>query len=58
MHFNSKKLNEDEDNLPIGLIIAKKQLEAMNVKSNYQVNNDIMAYTINDNIVVNDKKDN
>jgi len=55
--YSSNRENEDEDNLPIGLMIAKKQLEAMNIKSNYQANNSDVAYTINDN-VVNDKKDN
>ncbi|PKY49806.1 hypothetical protein RhiirA4_405852 [Rhizophagus irregularis] len=56
MYSNSGE-NEDDDNLPIGLMIAKKQLEAMNIKSNYQVDNNVVAYTINDS-VVSDKKDN
>jgi hypothetical protein len=55
--YSNNGENEDDDNLPIGLMIAKKQLEAMNIKSDYQVDNNVVAYTINDNIV-NDKKDN
>ncbi|CAG8605950.1 8431_t:CDS:2 [Funneliformis mosseae] len=54
---------EDDDNLPIGLMIAKKQLEAMNVTSDFQAHNHsnedddkVMAYTINDNNEMNDMK--
>ncbi|CAG8611875.1 5190_t:CDS:2 [Funneliformis caledonium] len=52
---------EDDDNLPIGLMISKKQLEAMNVTSDFQAHNHsnedddkVMAYTINDNNEMND----
>jgi hypothetical protein len=61
-YFNNNNGKDDEDNLPIGLMIAKKQLEAMKVKSNYHNSNDIndiVAHTINNNGTSNDdKKDN